>query len=656
MDDLEKQTNLSASNILGTNNGNTFVVNGLTVQAYPNQKVSNNLSIFSQFIRYIKMHKVQVLDITLIMIFGIFAVSYLSVITIVPVSPKINNSFINPNQNISIEYRQLIKPGTEIKLTPEAKGKWVYKNSFFGSKLIFMPDNKVLSSNTEYKVNIVNAKTVAGVALPDKTFNLKTSPAPAVASVYPNSESKNVNRKDVVKLELVSDNNGLRKIRAESDPSINLVYKQENEKSFLWSTTDSFEQGKTYTVSFFDDNSANKEPIASTKFTIKDPVGVALSGKQNDLTPDDNITLTFNTPMKTDNKAIINGLEGQGEWRSDLEYSYKISNLQPSKEYEFTLSPNIFAVDGSFLPTTDTKYKVISRGAVSANFEPMGNSVELNKPIVVNFSSKVDKPSAEARFAISPGVAGSFSWQGDTKMIFSPSGYESQQTYVATVNAGVVPTEFGSPSIANGIKFTTKIITVRLDVPLFRQEHISSCEASSAKMALSYRGIQTSENDILNSFGYRPRSIDNTNNSWDDPEEMYVGNVDGAQKSLDAYGAHAKPIAKGINLLGRRAEAHYNISVNFIAQQIHNGNPVIIIGTYGNAPRPVSWNGPNGVVNAWYGQHARVVVGVVGKPSNPIGFYVNDPLVSKTLYWTPQQLQKDIDTIPEVPAQGVVVF
>jgi uncharacterized protein YvpB len=175
-------------------------------------------------------------------------------------------------------------------------------------------------------------------------------------------------------------------------------------------------------------------------------------------------------------------------------------------------------------------------------------------------------------------------------------------------------------------------------------------------MALAYRGIFKNDIEIVQTFGYNPRPIDTATNSWDDPNEMYVGDVNGLQSKLHGYGAHAEPIAKGARSYGRDATAHFNIGVNFIAEQILAGNPVVIIGTAGagNARR-VTWNGPNGVVEAWYGEHARTVVGVVGKANSPVGFIVHDPLVNKPLYWTPAQLQRDIDATPQVPSQVVVV-
>jgi uncharacterized protein YvpB len=222
---------------------------------------------------------------------------------------------------------------------------------------------------------------------------------------------------------------------------------------------------------------------------------------------------------------------------------------------------------------------------------------------------------------------------------------------------GIIPVRFGLPSTAAfSMQFTTEPRTIKLNVPVYAQQHPSSCEAAALRMALAYRGVNDIDSSIVQKMGYSPRFKDKATNSWDDPNAMYVGNIDGSQSRYEAYGAYAAPVAKAARAYGRAAEVHYGITPQLIAQQVYSGNPVVIIGTVSHmSPLPISWSGPNGVVHAWMGEHARTVIGVAGQADNPIGFWVNDPYRGTQEYWSYARLVADINAIPQVPAQGAVI-
>lgn len=64
-----------------------------------------------------------------------------------------------------------------------------------------------------------------------------------------------------------------------------------------------------------------------------------------------------------------------------------------------------------------------------------------------------------------------------------------------------------------------------LDIPIDWQDYPLSCEAASLKMALGYKKVFVSEDEIMEKIGYdlTPRK----GNIWGDPYKTYVGKIDG---------------------------------------------------------------------------------------------------------------------------------
>jgi len=179
-------------------------------------------------------------------------------------------------------------------------------------------------------------------------------------------------------------------------------------------------------------------------------------------------------------------------------------------------------------------------------------------------------------------------------------------------------------------------------------------ESDALRMALALYGIGTSDADVLGRVGYAPRPRDTASNTWDNPYEMFVGDIGGAQNTT-GYGVFAPPIAQAARSYGRGATVANNVSADYIAQQIYAGHPVLAWG-YSKGFAPDSWNVPGGgVVTTYKGEHVRVVYGVAGAPGNIIGFYLRDPAYG-SLYWTPGQLMANMNVFGGVSNQTVTVY
>lgn len=201
---------------------------------------------------------------------------------------------------------------------------------------------------------------------------------------------------------------------------------------------------------------------------------------------------------------------------------------------------------------------------------------------------------------------------------------------------------------------------INLKIPAYKQQYANSCEASTLRMALVYKGIKISNDvSLLARFGYNPTYKDWTNNIWDDPQKQFVGYVDIAGKPLGGYGVYGLPVVKAIKSYGLDAEYATSTAItpSFLAQSIENKNPVIVWGYSSYTEPPYTWTTKDGLgVKAFRGEHVRLVVGFKGTVSNPEGFYINDSLKGKnTEYWTTKKLMENIKKVPGVTDQAVVV-
>ncbi len=165
-----------------------------------------------------------------------------------------------------------------------------------------------------------------------------------------------------------------------------------------------------------------------------------------------------------------------------------------------------------------------------------------------------------------------------------------------------------------------------LPVPYLHQEYRQSCEAASLRMALKYKGIDTTDMQLLKLFGYNPRHRDMTKNVWDDPEQMFVGDVTGGQAEGEGYGVYSTAVAKIGPQIGRELQSVKGVTAQTVAKAIYEGNPVIAWGYWNTESKADSWKTVDGkTVQAVLKAHVRLVYGVQGSLENPTAFLVHDP-------------------------------
>lgn len=211
--------------------------------------------------------------------------------------------------------------------------------------------------------------------------------------------------------------------------------------------------------------------------------------------------------------------------------------------------------------------------------------------------------------------------------------FSTAPTTVATSSEPVTPTPKPQsqpkprpPAVKEPI-ITLAITNDHQDRPL-------TCEVAALKMALGYKGINVSETELMDRLGTAD-PFGRDGNVWGDPNVGFVGDPSGSQNST-GYGVYWGPIAKVANQFAS-AQAFSGWSASELAREITAGNPVEIWGTIGRT-KSDSWQTPDGkLINAWHGEHTRLIIGFAGTVDNPTRFIINDPSAGR-LIWTTNQL------------------
>ncbi|MEK9157983.1 MAG: C39 family peptidase [Patescibacteria group bacterium] len=173
-----------------------------------------------------------------------------------------------------------------------------------------------------------------------------------------------------------------------------------------------------------------------------------------------------------------------------------------------------------------------------------------------------------------------------------------------------------------------KDLYVYLDgIPFHRQEHSLSCEMASLKMALGYYGVDVSEADLISELKFDTTGPRQKNNIWGDPENGFVGNIDGKMPN-SGYGVYEGPVAD-VAVKYRPAKPIKGAILEDILNAVAEKHPVIIWVTLpGNYD--ISWKTAGGKdIVAQYGEHARLLVGFSGTINDPKDLFFIDPVYGR---------------------------
>ncbi len=559
------------------------------------------------------------------------------------------------NEPIQFSFDRPIKANVTVKWREKVEGTWQVKKSLSGVEQVSFTPKASFSPGTSLHAEFVNVEPTIDIASgtkPQQVVKVGIEKTPDIVGQVPVKDAKNVQISGDLSVRLAYANHGLRKLLIKTTGlPIDEVPTSSDDVTFTWKLKQPLEQGKRYEAEIIDANQpAEKSIVGRYVFeTVSEPQ--ATTDHSGFIVPGSVVTFTFDKPMNKTQTLFEKNIPGRGEWVSDTQYKLSIVNVSPGEAYTLTVKKGAAGSGGGVI-MQDKQFSFSTPGKVRViGSSPSGDRVSTQSAVALTFDQPVERSSAEKAFSISPKVDGSFSWSGNT-LTFHPNGFQYQATYTVALAADVTPV-FGLPGVAFSKSFTTTYETVKLGVPQFFQTHALSCEESSLRMALALYGISTTDDEVLSRVGYAPQLRDTATNTWQDPNEMFVGNVDGVE-SVTGWGVFARPIARVARSYGRGADVLINPSVQQVSAAIRAGNPVIVWGIIGATAKADSWNtASGGVVYTAKNAHVRVVYGVDGSADNPINFHIRDPLKAYgSLTWSASKLQSNM---AEGGGQAVIV-
>ncbi len=552
------------------------------------------------------------------------------------------------------------------EISPSVRGQIDFGSPLYQTHLTksisFNPE-EYFQPNTKYSLRIKNVGSFYNKKSREYSLDFQTKNIPEIQGFSIKNEQAdlppNANIEaflDQPKLNFIDYNFSI-------EPKCDLMVSyDEISRKYLISASNGFAQGQKYTLraqqifNSGDQGTLNKEPLV-LNFSAKNAPGIrsySPSGS-NVFVESDTILINFSDEMNKgdvlNNIKILPNPKGIWEWTDSKTLKYKLNEkLQYETAYNIKINKGTKDNSGGFLADdTNLPFYTIGRVKVSA-VSPKNNStgINTNATIQISFNQAVDHSSAQSSFSITPQITGGYTWQGE-KLIFTPNTALAKNIFYKITIASGIKSIHGLDSSQNfESRFETEITSTILDVSQDYQDKPLSCEAASLKMALRYKGVDVSENDIMNIIGYDPTL--HSGNTWGNPYNAFVGDINGRQNTT-GYGVYWDPIAKAANQW-RSAKAFSGWTAQDLAREINNGNPIMTWGIYGSGYYD-PWYTPDGVkIDAWKGEHARTVIGFKGTVENPTEFILNDPYGGK-LTWSTSKLLSDWG---KFNYSGVVVY
>ena len=310
----------------------------------------------------------------------------------------------------------------------------------------------------------------------------------------------------------------------------------------------------------------------------------------------------------------IEGTVSLSEDGKQVIFKPKTSFLK-NTEYKITILSGLENKLGGYIEN-DIVLSFRTAGYVALSYaSPRNGAIDIAntiKNISLTFNQPVDKNSVQERFTISPNVAGTFSWSGNTLYYNLSENLAYGTKYTVSIASGIKSLYGIDSSSVISSSFTTKKQIFLLNVPYYHQTEIFTCNLAATRMVLAYRGVSSTEAGIKSSIGIGL----NPNEDW-----------------VDGYGVHSGPVSSYIAGRGVSNRVYHSWNLTGALQEVKNGNPVLIY-IYNGSSQPKGTFILEGGYTGYKGMHSQVIVGFIGTPESPSTIIVNDPWKGK-LYLSP---------------------
>jgi len=565
------------------------------------------------------------------------------------IKPSLNEANVINKPRIEISFNRPVNRGSLVKkISPETPGIWTYEDPIYAThlykKLVFHP-TITLRPFTKYVIELSNISNFLKISPPSKyTYSFTTKATPVVASVSPSTGSQNIDINAPITVHLSDINDSESIFDFQFTPPVDSEIKLSSDKKSYILTPKNLQQGtayalsvkKTDTLTHIQSNTiverANTQNAYEGSFTTKEQPGISrLQPSGGEIQPTSKIEITFTQPMDRSsvetNFTTTPKLNGSFAWKDDLSVIFTPIDMKYETTYSVKISKDTKAKSGGYITgNIEKSFTTIGKVHVEKFYPENGwKAVATTNEVKVTFDQEVDKLDAQSKFIVTPKTDGTFSWYRNT-LIFKPINPYSYSTLYTVELAQDIKSVKGLNSTEKfQIQFTTQDETIKLGVPSFLQKYSLSCEIAALKMALEFRGVSLSEDEILEKVG--TDKTPKNGNIWGNPHLAFVGNVNGKQM-VTGYGVYWEPIAR-VARNYRNATEFRGWNISQLTSMIKANNPVIIW-VYSSNGTPTGWDTLEGnKIHAVKGEHAVVAVGFVGQIDNPTAIIVNDPLLGQ---------------------------
>lgn len=569
-----------------------------------------------------------------------------------PKDPSLESIEITPQNPFKIIFdRPIDTAAIKKNISPELAGDWQYANTnypYFTDTLVFVP--KVSPApESRYTISLSDIKNIAGLESSEYLLSFMTSPLPTIKSINPANGTEGVVSEQEIIVETDYPHQDTARLDFNLKPETDLTVTKESGTKYRLKAKEGLRKSTSYSLEIFrtpvsrnyqDDtvkDIAEASLISISNFRTIEAPGVSDYGpKGSGVMIDSAIWILFKQDMdkaSTEKAFTLSpNVAGSFTWESNRKMVFKpAASLTKNTTYRASVSREAKVIDGSSLEN-DFSFSFITIGHVAvSSFYPGNNAynIELSANVSVRFNQAVEHASAQNSFSISPQIAGSFSWSGNT-MTFTHANFGYSTRYTINITSGI-KTVYGLDSVKSySSSFTTKQQSIMLNVPAYRQSHMYSCMASAARSALAYKGAYVGEDHLLSLMGYDRTAFSGTwgnpNSIWGNPYNAIVGDIDGKSGGVNwGYGAYWGPTARAISNY-RGTETKTGWSVSGIASEISKGNPILVWWVNGVWPAyEVYWKTPSGTsIRGVNSMHVQTVKGFTGTVANPTSFTVVD--------------------------------
>lgn len=535
-------------------------------------------------------------------------------------------------------------------ITPDLPGKWQTDSGIISGhgKVVFTPSQSPIL-DSRYTVSIDGIKNIWSYSSSKYLFSFQTLPLPSVHEISISEADEGVLPDQSIDFKIDHFPAQTVQIDFELAPALALAVENDND-TYRVKPMSGYQKGTNYSLKVFRTllicdysngvtrEAGEKTEIKSLNFkTVDAPSVKSTSPSGSGVLADTNISVEFKQDMEINSVesafSISPQVAGVFSWDGKRKATFNPNdNLAKNTGYKVIISKSASTAGGEALQE-DVNFSFTTIGYVMVSkFVPANGAsgIATNTAVTVSFNQAIDHVSAQSKFVISPTIAGTFSWSGDS-MTFQHGDFASNTKYTVSVESGVKTVNGLDSKDQFGTVFTTKIPSTSLNVPSYKQAHMYSCMATAARNALAFKGVNLSEATILSSIGYDSTSWSGTwaegGAVWGDPDAGIVGSVDGKADNIGwGYGSHWGPVANAINSFGRTAEVKNGWDVSGIASEIAAGNPVIVWWVNGVWPAyVVNWKTSGGKsVRGVNSLHVQTVKAFTGTVDNPLSFTVTD--------------------------------